>query len=468
MVSFRARQSPSIGGMPAAVLLVVLAAHDQVAAAVDAGADREQQLLDRVQAILARDGAYSTSLLAPLTELGLLYQDGDQHGLALVAIERALQVVRVNDGLHTLDQVPLLMQKLRSEEARYNDAAVWELEQDVLALLRRHPDDLRTAAMLREIANRQMDTLHEYLDGQRPPEVVYGCFYKEWPSAGEGGCTAGSRQTVVRGMLAEAQRNYADAITVMLRHGLYNDELNELERELLGGVNLFRLLYETRSESSAVLIPGVFGAMRMEPWRSRMAPVIALATWDLPLFSVGSRDEVAIESLGTSQPHLMRPYYRGRLSLLRLHAYAVASSSPPLAQASAVAQVADWDLLYSRNGLAVEAYEAAYAMLRNAGVPTESIDKLFSPSTPVVLPAFEPNPLARGETQPETGHIDVAFTITKYGRGRDVEIREAVNATEAAQAGLVTLIKQSRFRPRPMAGRFGVDSLVAVRYGVYD
>ena len=47
---------------------------------------------------------------------------------------------------------------------------------------------------------------------------------------------------------------------------------------------------------------------------------------------------------------------------------------------------------------------------------------------------FEPNPLARDETRPATGHIDVAFTITKYGRGRDVEIRDAANATEAAQA----------------------------------
>lgn len=458
MVAFRA----------GAVLLAVLATQYHVAAAVEASADRERQLLDRVEAIVARDGPYAASLLEPLTGLTVLYQDGDEHGPALVAIERSLQVVRVNSGLHTLEQVPLLMQKLRSEEARHDDAAVWELEQATLALLRRHPDDLRTAPMLRAIADRQMDTLHEYLYGERPPEVVYGCFYKEWPTADEGGCTAGSRQTVVRGMLAEAQRNYAEAIAVMLRHGLYNDELHELEMELLDGINLFRLLYESPGQGSAALIPGVFGATHMEPWRSRVAPVAALATWDLPFFSVGSRGEVAIDHLGTSQLHLMQPYYRGRLSLLRLHAYAVAGSRPPVEQAGAVAEIADWDLLYSHNGLAVEGYEAAYAMLRNAGVSTESLDELFSPPTPVVLPAFEPNPLARDATRPETGHIDVAFTITKYGRGRDVEIREAVNATEAARAGLVTLIKQSRFRPRPTAGRFGVDSLVAVRYGVYD
>ena len=186
------------------------------------------------------------------------------------------------------------------------------------------------------------------------------------------------------------------------------------------------------------------------------------------MFTVGSRGEVAIDELGKHQSHLMLPYYRGRMSLLRLHAYAVASSSPPLAQASAVAGVADWDLLYSHNGLALEGYEAAYAMLQNAGVPAESIEEVFSPSTPILLPAFEPNPLACDAARLETGHIDAAFTITKYGRGRDVEIREAVSADDAVQAGLVARIKQSRFRPRPMGGRFGADSPVVLRYCVYD
>jgi hypothetical protein len=89
------------------------------------------------------------------------------------------------------------------------------------------------------------------------------------------------------------------------------------------------------------------------------------------------------------------------------------------------------------------------------------------PELPVVLPAFQPNPLARDETKEAIGHIDVEFDVTKYGRGRDVEILDAANATRDAQDRLVRLIATSRFRPRPVAGTFGRASRVAVRYYLY-
>jgi hypothetical protein len=66
--------------------------------------------------------------------------------------------------------------------------------------------------------------------------------------------------------------------------------------------------------------------------------------------------------------------------------------------------------------------------------------------------------------QPPTGHVDVAFAITKYGRARNVEILDATNATEADQADLVGLLKSSRFRPRLTDGEFADASPVVVRY----
>ncbi len=63
-----------------------------------------------------------------------------------------------------------------------------------------------------------------------PAAVLLGCFYREWSIRDGGSCSAGTRKTVVQGMLAEAQRNYADAIGVMLHNGLFDsDELRELE-----------------------------------------------------------------------------------------------------------------------------------------------------------------------------------------------------------------------------------------------
>jgi hypothetical protein len=130
--------------------------------------------------------------------------------------------------------------------------------------------------------------------------------------------------------------------------------------------------------------------------------------------------------------------------------------------------MADWDLLYSHNSQAIESYELAHAMLEEGGAGESSVEQLFGPPTPVVLPAFQPNPLARDETRAETGYIDVEFEITKYGRGRAVEILDGANATHAAKQDLMSLIRSSRYRPRLTEGVFADATPVRMRYYLYE
>ncbi len=468
MVVLEIRQAlKSIAATTAAVMLAAFASpYDGAAAESD---EPERALLDQIQEILSHDGPYSRDLLAPLTNLGLFYREGEDYSFALTTLERAIQILRINNGLHTLDQVPFVRQLIRIEEERGNHSGAWERQQNLLALLRRHPHDLRIVPVLREIAGKQMAVLGAVLAGKRPPEVILGCFYKEWPEHDSGSCHAGSKKTVIQGMLAEAQRNYADAIGVMLRQGLFgSDELRALEIEILRGVDLLRSrYYQGGSEHPIPMVPGYVGASSMEPWRSRIAPVAELADWTPP-----PPNELSLEAddsghVATRHLHLMDPYYRGRQSLRRLYAYRAASSGSSLSQADAAVQIADWDLLYSHNSKAVESYAAAHAMLEQAGAPRASIEQLFAPPTPVVLPAFQPNPLASDGARAPTGHIDVRFEITKYGRGRAVELLDAANATDAAKERLLTLIKSKRFRPRTIDGEFVAASPVLMRYYLY-
>jgi hypothetical protein len=466
MTTFGARRALwSPAALAGALLLTALGSPTAAQIAADDAVE-----IDQIQEIISRDGPYSLALLEPLTRLGLNYRESEDHTLALVTLERAVHIVRVNKGLHSLEQVPLVRQLIAIEEARGNAAGAWEREQGLLTLVRRHPEDIRAVPVLREIADKQMEMLGAVLAGKRPPQVVLGCFYKQWPSLDEGSCTAGSKRNVVQGMLAEAQRNYADAIRVMLRNGLYDsDELRALELEVLRGVDLVRSIYYRGRSSPLPMVPGVLAAESLEPWRSRIAPVAELADWDLPYPS-----EQVLESGGNGggiarHVQLMDPYYRGKQSLRRLYAYGAAGSSDSLLQqADAVVQLADWDLLYSHNGLAVNRYAAAYDMLAEADVPPGSIDELFAPETPVVLPAFQPNPLAPDDERPATGHIDVAFEITKYGRGRSIVILGDEHASDDAKQRLQTLIKYNRFRPRVMDGKVVEAAPVSVRYYLYE
>jgi hypothetical protein len=434
--------------------------------------ERERQLLDQIEAIEARNGQYSTEMLEALQELILLYREHDEPKSAITALTSALQVVRVTRGLYSLDQAPLLFQQIYLEEGRANPSEVWRLEQELLTLVRRHPEDLRAVPALHEIADRQMAVLDRVLAGENHPNIALGCFYKLWPSPSSGSCSAGSRKTVVQGMLAEAQRNYSAAITTLLRNDQQgSDELRELEMNVVRGIYMVQAMYEEQHSGIGKpmpLVPAAVGTENMEPWRSRMAPVVDLAGWELPYPSMGALDDRETPKSEMRQARIMDPYHRGRQSLRRLYAYAAATSSTPLSQADLALQIADWDLLYSNNGLAVDRYELIHAMLEDAGVAQASIEQLFAPPTPVVLPAFEPNPLAADETRVASGYIDVAFEITRFGKSRGVEILAESNATQADRRDLVDLIGHSRFRPRPTDGQFGGTSPVVVRYNLYE
>jgi hypothetical protein len=397
MVSFEVRQTPKIA---ARILLLAAVApytgFSQPLFEPVAKDERQHKIVEKIQEEQSRDGPYSADLLDPLAALGLLYQEGGDHALAAAAIERALQVVRINYGLHSLDQAPLIRQSIQNEEARGNLSAAWDLEHELLTLARRHPDDLRTVPIFREIADKRMEVLRRYVGGELPPQVFLGCFYYD----DIGSCYSGSKGVAVRSILADAWRNYADAIRVLLRHELYSsNELQELEMELIRGSYLYG-------------IPEV-----------------------------------------------------GRRSLRRLVAYEAANSEPWLSRINALVQMNDWELLLGRNGFALETYEQAYALLKQKGIAEASIEEIFSPKIPVLLPTFLPNPLAADETEESAEYIDVAFEITKYGRGRQIEILDTTaNATDADKDRLIQLISRGRFRPRVTDGQFAARSPVVVRY----
>ncbi len=436
-------------------------------AAEAAELDDDAPLLGRIQEIISADGLHSLRLVEPLTSLAGLYRETDDLAFALPRLEQAVQILRINRGLHTLDQVPLVREIIRLEREIGDAEAAWERREDLLALLRRYPNDLRVVPVLRELGDEQMEILDEFLDHEKPPEVVLGCFYQERASADAGDCQAGSRRTVVQGMLAEAQRNYAEAIGVLLSHGLYgSEELRELELDLLRGVDVLRTLYDSGRSYPPPMVPKFLGASSVEPWRSRIAPIAELAQWRAR--SSGTARPFDAGNAASTHARLMSPYHRGRESLGRLHQYDVMSGRPLVSQAGSLVQLADWDLLYSRNGRAVDAHVEVYEMLAESGVPDASIEGLFAPPTPVVLPAFNPNPLAKDETREAAGYVDVAFEITRYGRARAVEIRDSVNAGDEDLDRLVGIVKGSRFRPRVVDGELADRRAVLVRYYGYD
>jgi len=286
----------------------------------------------------------------------------------------------------------------------------WDLEQGLLALVHRNPDDLRTVPILREVGDKRMELLRRYVKGEFPPQVFLGCYYD--PTRNDDSvlseqrtCSAGSRRVVIQGILWDAQRYYRDAIRVMQRNELYSsDELRNLETELV------RTSYLYGNSPAA-----------------------------------------------------------GKASLRRILAYDVANAAPWETRVESLVRMADWDLMFadgrSASNAVLATYEAAYRELENAGTSQASIDETFSPETPVVLPTFLPNPLASEQAPESKGYIDVAFEISKYGKSGGVEIIDSTkDVPDATKKNLVRTIGRSTFRPRLTAGHVVDNSPIVVRY----
>jgi hypothetical protein len=183
-------------------------------------------LQENIQSIELESGPNADDLIEPLTAVGALYQDLGQPILSSAAIERAIDVLWYNRGLHSLDQAPLIRRLIANAKSIGDHADAWELEQELLVLAGRHPEDLCTARILRETADGRMDVLRRYTAGEMPPEIYLGCYYR--PAEGSFAeriatargvpreCYAGSRGKARRRLVGEAEAYYAQSVNVLI------------------------------------------------------------------------------------------------------------------------------------------------------------------------------------------------------------------------------------------------------------
>jgi len=380
---------------------------------------------EQIEAIQSSQGINAPELIGPLTSLGLLMREQEDRDLAAAAFERARHVVRVNYGFDSFEEAPLLRQLVLIEEEKGNAAGAWDLEQRLLGLIYRYPGP-RAAPLLKEIADKRAAVLRRYFAGEIPPQIVLGCYYappsRDPPSrtaatarrrSDTAGCPrSGSANRVKAALRNETRYYYEDVIAMVLEsEGPSADELPDIY------LDLARALY--------------------------------------------------------AYPNERFTGYEGSEVLREIHSLSVRNGEPLEAQLNALLRIADWDLRFARgrkeNEAAFAAYESLYDRLRQEGLDRSQIDGIFSPSVPVVLPAFVSNPLASTETSRSAGYIDVAFEITKYGEGRSVSFLDtSSNLSDEARSRVREIIMWSRFRPRMANGVFEDPARVVVRYYLND
>jgi hypothetical protein len=365
------------------------------------------ELEREIQAIESREGPTSAQLTDPLSSLGFIYQQAGEHLLATAAIERARHVVRVNAGLYSLEQAFLFRRLIQSADALGAIETAWGLEQELLGVAERHPDTLQTAQILHETADRRIEMLMRYSSlALIAFAASLGCDQRtldyRLPQGGpEPGCPTG--------IPFDAENYYLHALYILLQNEpSVSDDRPIVLRKLL------RTIYTYLGDDFAVA--------------------------------------------------------RGDRALRDFLAYQAKNAESLLARVDTLVQIADWGLLHSSYRKSDEqvlaVYQQAYDLLAEAQSEGDAaLEQFFAPARPVVLPSFLDNQLASEQTQATTGHVDIAFEITKYGEARDVEILDSTsNATRADEQRLAQFVLRSRFRPRVTNGRLTDSEQVVVRY----
>jgi tetratricopeptide (TPR) repeat protein len=380
--------------------------------------DAIEQRLEAIRIVEARDGARSKELAEELLSLAALYREAGDHLLAIGTLERALDVVRINDGLHSLEQVPVIERLIENRVALGDYSGAAALDQSVLELVSRDPGDARVASILVAVADRQMEAVERFVEHGHRPQVGITSGSSIGPAWDPRPALTGRRAALAS--LRGARGLYNAAIVIARRTGYDVAELFAIEDKLI------------RSLYAEVTHPDLYS--------SRIKSV-----GELPVYAPGE-------------------------AILRAHIVNSASHRrTALAVARALLKLGDWQLLFSKNGTALETYQTAHDLLVREKVSPETIGELLTPAVPVALPLIEPSPDRGGDDAlAHRGYVDVSFVVSRYGRAKSVEALAASSDTpEEVVERARQHVWRSRFRPRFADGVPARDDRVAVRY-YYD
>lgn len=397
--------------------------------------DAEQDALRRdIAAYRARvgdaevtEGPYSDQLREDLFNMGLMYQRLDEHEEALLVMERALAVSRINYGLEGLDQVPIMEAMAQSylAQGKLSDADAMMEAALMLQTKAYEGDAQQLVPALLKLGKWNTDAFMERSSILvNIPRMNVQNFLQD--PKGFIQPLTDIRDTPLF-KLYEARRNYLTALQTLIEaRNFTHPYLLPLERELLTNYFLYthreNILYE----------PDFYLTRRKSKTSSRL-------------------NQNSIELLNSES------YDLGAEAHQRIISYIFNDpAAKPVQLATAMLEEADWDLLYERKPQAVDKYDAAYRFFDANPELGQQVQAILYPPVPVVLPTYLPPPNSREKLGIAVdadvsffGYIDVRFSLTKFGKARGIrQIGKGGEVTRNMEIRLNQYLRKVQFRPR--------------------
>lgn len=389
------QESSSVESVESTAPPVALSPEEEAAKTIYHGAVEEYK--KSIIAIEDHHGVYDDQLVDQLLGLGVTHFKQGENRSAIPLFKRAIHVSRINHGLHSLHQEPIL-EHLVASYASANDWNSANEKQQLLydLRLRNHgPDSPELLPALAEMA--------------------------DWHLA------AYERGSNLTHLLRATEMNRHAIAIIEANFGVLDARLTPA---LLRQVSTSYLLGEY--QTSVVSSPNSMLASQ----QSRL---------DFTQPEIAEQDQRYLA--------MLNPYRDGKSALVQRIKMMRERQAEPQELAQALVDLGDWYFLFNKRESAARSYQKAEKLLVELEGSEELISYLFG--KPHAL-SFRPKGLTpeqkaeQGKNQ--EGFVEAKFDITASGRARDVEIVES-NPPGLMDAIVQQSIKSTRYRPRIIDGR---------------
>jgi tetratricopeptide (TPR) repeat protein len=418
------------------LVLTALSAHAQETDSDDAEAPQDEpglqlpdssvrQYLDQITEQEKAHGPYDPQLGEQLLGLGLLYKNQGRYQEAAEALNRSLHIKKVNDGIQSMSQAPILEALIEVNRA----AADWEaLDQNYHVLLWLHQRHLKSGdpALLPVILRAGTWKLEAYSKG----------------------LIGDSRSAILYDLVDMFQT------TVEIMEDLYGE--NDLR--LVGPLKILTLArYKQVYEIANLPLAEFEGSGNRYSYQQRCYQVLR----------PGGRVEIVCGLMEVPNPNyfvskqqtkdirIMDQMHRVRSLLTRIANITTGNpEANPADKAAALVNLGDWYFINDRPGTAVENYKQAYQLLAADEPDRDLLKKLFD--KPVQIPVMTislPGDESNSEATATPPFVRLSFDVTKDGKARNIKvIAESEPKSFRVRNVAKDHIRSSIFRPRLIEG----------------
>ena len=345
-------------------------------------------------------GAWDGGLVEELASLGRLQQQQGNHIGAIQTLDRAIHVNRINSGLYTLEQIPVVEQLIQShmalgdwEEADIYNNYLYHVQQKAYGF-----DDPRLIPVLERLATWNIQAF----------KIGHG--------------------SLLGIKLQQSQIMFnAAARMVDVHFGKADERFINYQRNIASSAYL------------AAKNPDLMSQIDKSEYRTRQQ-----------VFAKQMNEQRQVQPSG---------FRTGERALLEVVMFYQEQGYGTYVLAEAITHLADWYLIFGRRQSALKSYKLAWDMLQGLEDSEELTQQLFGSVTP--LPAFGssievPDAFYRTEDGSQAlrfDYADLTFDVTENGLARNVEsISEETEDNQAQLGKLRNSTRSTHFRPLVIDG----------------